>query len=102
MTGDEMTLVDRMASAVGEWQTRNLGNPAMVLVAPRVEEGFAQDWLRRAGMPGTEMSDQMPRIRPLRPRCSILGIEIASEPAIGEGILVFVDYQMRVMGAIKL
>lgn len=101
-TSQQLPMIDRMGAAVMEWQTRNIGNPAQSLVSPVDYDAFCQDWRERARMPGVELTLTSPAVRPSIDRVTLLGIGLAPDMSIAEGIIVFCDWQRRVMGAIKI
>lgn len=94
-------MIDRMGAAVMEWQLRNVGNPVQSLVSPADYDAFCQDWRTRASMPVVELTPRTPAVRPIE-RVTLLGIGLAPDSAVQEGIIVFCDWQRRVMGAIRI
>lgn len=91
-----------MGAAVMEWQTRNVGNPAQSLVSPTDFDAFCQDWRQRAQLLEINYTASAPAVRPTIDRVTLLGIGLAPDMSIAEGIIVFCDWQRRIMGAIKI
>lgn len=81
-----------MGKAVDGWITRNIPAPKIALVAPTRIDALVADFYSR---PFSGIPDK-------RKGIYVLGLEVAPDPRVDPGVIVFVDENFKFVGATVL